>query len=399
MVLHSEADLFQASSQRYTLLSRALQSRLVSTDKRRAVQHTFSTWKSLTAIEIGREAAVRHRFASTKLVILVSAFSRWRHWAWSRGEHGKLFKRAVGKLAVQRMCAAFRSWNRCVELSKYVIVADAWSRQQIVVSAFVVWRDRVREKRLASIVKDAEGEREALTEAEARAQSLLSEREFRIGLLESQLAVREQLLHQRQTDLESARSRVQLLESQLGDTIQELRTVNAERKAVQRAVSERGQQVQQLADAVRETNRLKAENELLATGLEIHATKEQELALKVDEIEKAILDEQVTHARLQLQYEAQLRDETRARGMALQSHPTVATAQVASPEEATEQFSSPGSAHGSGNTNRVAVAFHHLPQRTAMHVGTPSPSIETQRLTLSPVRKSPGRSERSELYI
>ena len=131
-------------------------------------------------------------------------------------------------------------------------MAQNWSRQQIIVSAFVVWCDRVREKRLFSLVMDAEGEREALTEAEGRAQALLADKEATISLLEGQLAGREQLLHQGQADLDSARSRAQLLDSALADAIQELQTAAIERQAVEGAVTERAQQVQELADAVRE---------------------------------------------------------------------------------------------------------------------------------------------------
>jgi chromosome segregation ATPase len=260
----------------------------------------------------------------------------------------------------------------------------------MIASAFVVWCDHVREKRLASIVKDAEGERVALTEAEARAQASLSEREFRIGLLESQLASREQLLQQQEADLDGARSRAQFLEGQLAGTIQELRTANAERQAVQAAVSERGLQVQELADAARETSRLKAENELLAEGLESHASKERELALKVDEIENALLEEQATHARLQLQYEAQLR---------VGAIPLHSTAHVSSPEDPSGQFVSPGSAHGSGEVSRIEVEFHELSQRTATHVSSSVPRNETQRLTQRARNASSGRSERTELFI
>jgi hypothetical protein len=394
-VLNSEAGVLKASSQRNTLLSRALQSRLVAAAERRAVQQSFAGWKALTVVERCREAAVKNRLSAINLANLSSPFSRWRQWTWTQGEDEKLFKRAVCKLYTRRLCAAFRAWHRCVVLSQHHIAAEAWSRQQVIASAFVVWCDRVREKRLASIVKNAEGERDALTEAEARAQASLSEREFRIGLLESQLASREHLLQQQQADLDGARSRARFLEGQLADTVHELQTANAEQQVVQAAVSERGLQVQELVDAARETSRLKAENELLAESLEGHATKERELAFKVDEIENALLDEQATNARLQLQYEAQLR----VGSVPLHRQSTVGTAHVLSPEDASEQFSSPGSAHSSREVSCVEVEFHELPQRTATHVSTSTPR-ETQRLALSPVRKSSaGRSERTELFI
>ena len=260
----------------------------------------------------------------------------------------------------------------------------------MIASAFVVWCDHVREKRLASIVKDAEGERVALTEAEARAQASLSEKEFRVGLLESQLASREHLLQQQQADLDGTRSRARFLEGQLADTIQELRTANAEQQAVQAAVSERGLQVQELADAARETSRLKAENELLAEGLESHASKERELALKIDEIENALLEEQAIHARLQLQYEAQLRVGTM---------PLHSTARVSSPQDASEQFLSPGSARGSAEVRRNEVESYTLPQRSATRVSTSVPRNETQRLAQRARKASSGQSERTELFI
>jgi hypothetical protein len=384
-------------------------------ERQRLLSSRFRMWNEFCSVERRNRGLLASFVELSRLDAMAFALSRWTCWSRDHAELNKLLTRTMSKLADRRVRAAFRGWSDSAKLSKSQAAADAWSKRQILVSAFVVWHDRVRDKLLAGVVKDAEGERVALVEAEAMAQIELQDREQTIGLLESQLAQRSDLLQQQhaetqslRSDLEGARARARLLEIQLADADTQLQAASVERQAVQGAVSERAQQVEKLGDGVsHEITRLTAENDGLAEQLALHVNAAQELAVKVDAIEQALVDEQATHARLQLQYETQLREATRdAARTALHvasadsrlspSRTTTATLISSSPEVESEQFLSPElePTSSSPRSQGKRVDFRKLPQQRGAQPGATHGS--PRRLTLSPIRASSARSERTD---